>query len=429
MRLKSLLFLLAVCFGLQADAQMGPWVTDTVYMGNGYANDVYYHLHTKTVKTEANSNWHLAFAAGVLGRNVAIFANHVGGGVSVYNFNKAVNQFGTNLSADTTAAKNNPLYNSITDYINGAFNKNISSSSPFDFGWGTYDMTTHYVNGDDLYFVKTPAGKYQVWIELYKSAPTDSMSWTFHIANVDGSGRVDQKVYAKPYLNNIFVYYNITTNSFAAREPGNQDWDMLFTRYNQDISGVQYPSTGVMTNYNTGVAELWDVDADTAEYRNYTMDSSTTAIGSDWKKAPMGPVTVFDLDTVTYFVKSRNASIYQVEFLYATTGSAGGKIALRKRVAVPLSIPAVEGKVNSFNMFPNPASAGQANLLIDMVKAEKVQVLITDITGKTVLYKAIDMKAGLNALALNTGAYTAGTYMVTITNGSWKTSDKLIIQD
>ena len=39
----------------------GAWVYDTLVMGSGYANDVYYHLQNETVTTVLRNNWDLAF--------------------------------------------------------------------------------------------------------------------------------------------------------------------------------------------------------------------------------------------------------------------------------------------------------------------------------------------------------------------------------
>lgn len=428
MKLKSLLLLTALSAGIQASAQLGPWSTDTVYMGNGYANDVYYHMSNGAVKTEANNNWHLAFAAGVVGRSVAVFANHTPGNVNVYPLHKSSGSFGTDLTGDTTAAKTKTLYNSIESYETGAFNMNADPSDPFDYGWGSYDMSTHFVYGDSLYFIKTPQGKYQFWIETYKSTPTDSLSWTFHIADIDGGNRKDKKVYLKPYLSNLFVYYSITGDNFFAREPATNTWDVVFTRYSQVLSGAGYPTTGVMSNYGVKVAELRKISADTAQYRDYPLDSSITAIGSDWKIPPMGPPSPsFQLDTVTYFVVAKNSSIYQLEFLFASQSAYGGKVALRKRMSVPLSVQTVPGTRNTLSVFPNPASAN-TNLLIDVQEAGKAQIVITDMNGRAVQYQTVNMSQGLNAYQINTSAFATGSYFITITNGSWKISDKLIIQ-
>lgn len=432
MKLKSLLFLAAVAVGSQANAQLGPWIADTVTLGPGYANDVYYHMDHGTVKTEANNNWHIGFAAGVINRNGAVIANQVANGVEVYPLNNDVTKFGMDLSSDTTTAKTMPLYN--VDHEVGALNMNADPTDFFDYGWGEYDPSSHFVEGTTIFYIKTKqGGKYQFYIEEYKSTPVDSMSWLFHIANIDGTNPITKKVYVKPYLKNIFVYYDINADAFIAREPENNLWDILFTRY-MDLQGTTwYPVTGALSNYNVGVAELRHVDADTAQYRSYALDSSINVIGQDWKKPPMGPPTGpgYDLDTVTYFVKSKNNSIYELEFTYASFSSAG-KIGLRRRLAAYFTPPAgintiAAAENRNMAIAPNPA-VNNADLFIDVTNGGNAQVLITDITGRTIMYKALSLKDGLNAIRINTSEYAAGTYLVTVTNGSWKLSNKLIVQ-
>lgn len=432
MKLKSLLLLTALSAGIQAGAQTYPWSTDTVYMGNGYANDVYYHMANGVVHSSPNNNWTLAFGTGILGRWVPVFANHVPGNVLVYSLHKDASGFPSDVTADTTAAQSKAFYNSTEKWENGAFNMNADPTNMFDYGWGQYDQTDHFVWGDSLFLVKTPGKKFQLWIEVFKSTPSDSLGWTFHMANLDGTNPSKKTIKTKNYLNNLFIYYSVPGDSFFVREPANNTWDILFTRYSQyvptpPVTGY-YPTTGVVSNTGVKVAELRKINADTAEYRGYPLDSMITAIGSDWKIPPMGPPTPsFQLDTVTYFVKSRNTSIYQLEFLYASQSAYGGKVALRKRMSVPLNVKTLSNSNTTLSVFPNPASA-DVNIMLDGVKEGNAQIVVNDVTGKIVLNKTIEMNKGFNAYQLNTASFAAGSYFITISNGSWKISDRLIVQ-
>ena len=54
-----MLVLGGICSNVMAQ---NPWVNDSVSMGTGSGNDVYYSMSTGTVKSENNKNWHLAFS-------------------------------------------------------------------------------------------------------------------------------------------------------------------------------------------------------------------------------------------------------------------------------------------------------------------------------------------------------------------------------
>ncbi len=51
----------------------GPLVYDTLVMGSGYANDVYYHFKNKTVKSVPRNNWDIAFKVNIM--SASILAN------------------------------------------------------------------------------------------------------------------------------------------------------------------------------------------------------------------------------------------------------------------------------------------------------------------------------------------------------------------
>src|SRR5215218_5184525 len=96
---RILLFIGALGLTLQANAQA--WVEDSVTMGPGYANDVFYSMKNGSQKVESNMNWHLAFQMTPPGPygNVSILANHVQGGVNVYPLHMSATMNFATLSA------------------------------------------------------------------------------------------------------------------------------------------------------------------------------------------------------------------------------------------------------------------------------------------------------------------------------------------
>lgn len=433
MKSKFTLTIATLLTAFCASAQV--WVSDSVTMGPGYGNDVFYSFGNGVSKTEPNNNWDLAFQIipqGGPSSNVAIFANHVQDTVSVYSLHlQASSNFATLTPSDTIGRTGRPLYNSDTTWALGAFNM-MAGSSPFDFSWGTYDMTTHHVNGDSLYLIKLNQAAYKVWVQKYSSTPVDSIYYLFRIAKMDGTGDTTIKIYRKNgFTDRVFAYYNAKTRSILDREPSRSAWDVVFTRYIEYISmggpaPVPYPVMGVLSNVGVSVAEARNVDPDTATMAGRTFSPYINIIGSDWKSftPPAGPWAVDP--QATYFIKTATSTYYQLQFT-GFTGSGSGKSIFRKRqLSVAVSVGSVSN-IEAFHMGPNPAG-NRTQIMIDARETADAQVIVSDISGRLVQRLPISIRKGLNGFELSTANFTAGTYLVTITNGNWKLTNKLIVQ-
>lgn len=435
MKSKFTLTLAALFTGFCANAQV--WVADSVTMGPGYMNDVYYSFSNGTAKVEPNRNWDLAFQVipqGGPSSNVAIFANHVQDTVSVYSLHLQASTHFTSLSAsDTIGRTGSQLYNSDTTWATGAFNR-MNGSNPFDFSWGVYDMTTHTVNGDSLYLIKLNQTPYKVWIQKYNSTPQDSIYYQFRIAQFDGTGDTTIRVYRKNgFTDRVFAYYNARTRTIVDREPARAAWDVNFTRYIEFISAGPGPLTpyavmGALSNLNVTVADIRNVDPDTCTLAGKVFTTAINTIGSDWKTfTPPGGPWVIDPQT-TYFIKTAS-QYYQLQFT-GFGGAGNGKVVFRKRFMgnVPVGVGHINNTVSAFLLAPNPAG-NRTQVLIDAVEAASgAQLLISDISGRLVQRLPLDIRKGLNGFELNTGNFTAGTYLLTVTNGNWKLNSKLIVQ-
>jgi len=75
----------------------------------------------------------------------------------------------------------------------------------------------------------------------------------------------------------------------------------------------------------------------------------------------------------------------------------------------------------------NPTS-GEFYLLIDAKISEKFNVFITDICGRNVYQKDIDVEDGFNNILINDIKLNAGVYFVNLTYKNEKITRKLIIQ-
>ena len=103
--MKKVIFTLISLMGIAGTA-MAQWSVDSVLMGAGSGNDVFYSLQNGTVKTEDSKNWHLAFVLGGAPDSAAVWANHNGGAnfVKVYNVHKDFSQWSSITLADPLTA-------------------------------------------------------------------------------------------------------------------------------------------------------------------------------------------------------------------------------------------------------------------------------------------------------------------------------------
>lgn len=440
MNLKNLL--LIGCLGLSSSVIAQNFVADSVNMGPGYTNDYFYSLKNGANPASDNTTWGLAFQMTPPGPygNVSIFANHVQGGVNVYSLHMSASANFATLSAADTVGKigdAQKLYNSDSSWNFGAFNKMNDASNPFDYSWGTYNLSTHNVQGDSLYLLTVNTGVnpqvYKIWIKEYVSTPADSVQWIFRIANFDGSNDTTIRIYRKPsYTDRLFAYYNLSAQTVSDREPGRAAWDILFTRYEEYIGAPgmpYYPVMGVLSNFDVSVAEMHNVTAnDTVGYVGYNYSPILNVIGSDWKTYNMS-TNMYELsDSTYYFIKTKNTNEYYQLHFTAFGGGATGKVVFEKRyLGVVTGINNVSTPISAYFVAPNPAN-NSVNVMVDTKEQIKnARLFVTDLTGKVVFNATVNIN-GMNAYNINTSNLAAGAYIVTLTNGFWRSSEKLIIQ-
>ncbi|RYD53166.1 MAG: T9SS type A sorting domain-containing protein [Sphingobacteriales bacterium] len=439
--MKSILTFLTVLFaGSVASAQtMGAWKTDSAVTGNAAGKDVFRKLDNPTNDSAAGTNWTLAFQMipqGGPSSNVAIFANQVRQNVMVYSLHySAAAKFASLTAADTVGRTSQPLYNSDATWAMGALNQMSNPGNVFDFSWGKYNMTTHNVVGDSLYLLKTQSGDYKLWVQQYISSPIDSIRYEFRIAKFDGSGDTTVKMYRKDgFTNALFGYYNAVDRTIQSREPARNNWELLFTRYYEQVTQgpttAMYPVTGILHNVGVTVAEVIQADADAAamNYRNNTFSTDIHTIGSDWKTFNMQTNT-YTIDTAkNYLIRSDvSGKYYQLRFS-GFSGSGTGIFRYKFReLGTTLAVNNIAEPVQAFMLAPNPTSA-ETQILLDVKTAETAHLLVTDAMGRTIQSNTVKLNAGLNGYQLSLGAIPAGTYFVTVATGSWTKTAQLLIQ-
>ena len=246
----------------------------------------------------------------------------------------------TAQSLDTTGLhKWNSLVNSYENWETGAFNQTKNTMDPFDFGWGSYDMTTHFINADSMYVIQTVGGD-------FKKFSVDKLAsgvWHFRVADIDGTNEVTKQVNRNIVTDKNFFYYSIDNDQTLDLEGDNTKWDIVFTKYTADLGFAFYPVAGVLHNRNIRVSEVHHAVGGSASINDTTSFPTSTnisTIGYDWKDAFAGIVH----DTVVFYVGNDGGTFHELKFT-SYGGSATGNMGFEvDGVAQNISLSA--GNVN-----------------------------------------------------------------------------------
>lgn len=390
--------------------------TDTLSMYPGYSNDIYYSMTNGEIANIPRAGWDIAFYTNAFSAGIII---NEGFGVELYSYpNGDTADWAT---VDTTGLSTwTPLYNSPELWEDGAFN--VGATGHPDYGWGVYNMVTHSVVGDSLYIIKTSEGNYKkLWI--VQKISVDNL-YEVKFANIDGSEEIDAPLDIKPYTEKNFVYYSIDNNNLFDREPL-EDWDIMFTKYidfTQDMSGnmVEYLVTGATSNVDHFANKFTEVGADFDDWSSQPFDSLKNTIGYDWKSFDMGTFSWVVDDSTAFFVKNTAGDVYKLVFTY-WAGAGSGEFALNKEMVSATSVDDITIEEAQFSLFPNPASGEVTVNLSDEVF--NGTVVLSDLSGKTILRENITGSKVLSVSELD-----AGIYFVTIYNDDFRETNKLFVR-
>jgi hypothetical protein len=408
---KNLLLLLSLIFSFSStNAQV-----ELLSLGPGYQNAVFYSLEDGSTQTYGYADWDIAF--GVSGQSLAVCYNEGAAGdlgeIELY-----LAQDSDFATADTIGMQR--IYNNELSWSAGAFNHVGNAADPFDFGWGTYNMVTHQVNGSRVFLIKLRSGTYKK-LEIRSLI---SGVYTFRHADLDGSNEIEQTVDKSNFSGQTMAYYSFAADTVLDLEP--EQWDILFTRYYtplplNDGSGdtLQYLVTGALTNVGIEVAQADGVDPDNVDFNDYTdqFSSELTVIGSDWK--------FFDLNTFqwsiptdrVYFLKNTAGEVWQVQFIDFEGASTGG-FALQKSLAGTVtSTRQLSRNFEVFTLAPNPARDYlNINFALN-TSAQNGQMRIMNTLGKVLWQETISIQQGLNRRTIPL-QLSAGTYYLVVQSGN-----------
>lgn len=423
---KQILFAAAITFAaVQSKAQV---VLDTVSLGAGYANQIWYSLPDDEQGSQAKNNWDLAFrTSGSMGSSIMV--NHSNGG-TLWVYPKA-DKSGW-ASPDTNGLSTwTPQYNSETEWT-GALGNYANTSDPFDLGWGLYDMGTHYVLGDSMYIIKTQTGAFKKLIIDRLASGT----YTFTYANLNGSDSTTSTLSKSAYSNKNFGYFNLNTKTSVDREPATDKWDLVFGQYSTgDYAGMGmagYTVTGVLLNDTLQVAKAKVDPGVRASYNAYSTHSFSQAIngiGYNWKTYDGASMSYKLNDSSIYFVRRNNGDIWKL-IMTGFASSTGSSMFSKEKIYTATTIKEQQSQNITVVISPNPASyAQQVNVVYYLETKASIAVLqVYDLTGRNMLTKKIEQSAGLHTEALNTEHLVSGSYLLSIRTDESRVTQKFIVQ-
>lgn len=390
---------------------------DSVSLGSGYANDVYYSFENGAVHSVERTNWEIGFYTLTWSAGVII---NGGNGVELYLYPTAdTSAWGT---IDTTGLSSSwpILYNSTMDWEEGAFNRH-SSGHP-DYGWGVYNGITHDVVGDSIYIIKYMVGDVtnfkKFWITKKISIQN---TYYFKYANLDGSDEVSQVLNCNDYADKNFVYYSLQNGEVLDREPDSDSWDILFTKYMGMLEGgVPYAVTGALNNVDIPANRFDEVGPDFEDYASAPMDSTKTPIGHDWKYFDMGTFSYVVEDSIAFFASDFQKDVYKLVF--SVFDYTVGKIVFTKSKVHTSGFGELTSE-NSILIYPNPATDFVQVDLSSEINWEMLTII--DLSGKVVY----SQDANLNGvITLPIDNLNSGVYLVTTKSAQNISVQKLIIQ-
>lgn len=417
-----LLFITVLAFTFSIKAQ----TTDTVSIGAGYANEVWYSLDSNEQAVATRADWDFGFQ--VPGVISSIIANTTIGELYTYPNGDTANW----ATLDTSGIDNwNPMHNSFTSWSLGAFNQGIDTSNWADLGWGEYHMNLgHIIVGDSLFVWKKHTGAtYKVWIQSLISG-----SYSFIVSDLSGTNVDTISIAKSNYTGKNFAYYSIANDSVMDLEPLSADWDLLFSNYVGNSNGVPYPVSGIRTNNHVEAVKVYPVDdVNTYDYDSaqaQTYSSNIDVIGHDWKTFQFSTMSYVIEDSTVYILKTDSATYWKV-VMKGFGGSANGNYIFEKtKLNAITGLFEKPNKNNgSFKIYPNPATNRNINIETDLPKIVKsADVNIYNINGQLVESKRVEINNQKEGILYTLDNHKSGIYFIQISHELGSTTQRLIIQ-
>lgn len=373
--------------------------------------DVYYDLQTGNQTSVDRSQWDIGLSTGKFNSSIIINEN---AGIELFVYGNDTSDWN---SVDTAGFSFSNVYNSDSLWDNGAFS-NLGTNHP-DYGWGTYDMRKHIINGSRLFIIKTQTGEFlKMVVDQMDSA------FTFRTANLDGTNLINHKHNKSEANGKNFLLTNLYNREIAVGNPLSKDWNLLFTKYITEVR--QGPTvrnmavSGIKINAGCRVAERKGVDVASNDTSNLVWNTKITEIGYDWKAFDRGSFKYNMVEDLAYFVALPNGQMWKIWFTDYVGGPEGKFVFNTQKVRSGASI----NKVISLNtsIYPNPA---RTYTNISNRESTPILVDVIDMHGKVLFSEKL---LANTTTQLSTDSYTSGIYTIRFNSENGVDFKKLIIE-
>jgi len=414
--IKQLLLISALAAStLTSSAQV---ISDSVTMGSGYSNQVFYQLSTGN-KTIANAaDWDLQFFSSLFSASIRV---NSGFDVELYAAASSDTSNFTTATLDTSSLT--ILRDGYATWETDAFTSQATGHP--NYGWGAYQGLGNLL-GLKVYAIKLTSGVFKkIWIKEFKTSGTI----TFTVADLDGSNSFTKTISRSAYSAKRHFYYDVENDSIYDSEPGKTDWELVFRKYSDQAGPQYYNVTGALTNDGLAIAQVNNTSiADAqANWNTHTYDSTINIIGYDWKSFNMGTFSWDITDSLSFIMKDYTGDVYQLVFT-GTSGSSTGKMYFTKELFSTVSLEE-NSPVMNVGVFPNPANSF-LTVNFELTDASvSTQIRIIDMNGRLVKTIANNfMNSGVNQITTDISDLTQGVYFLQIIAGNKSITKRVVKQ-
>lgn len=414
--IKQVLLISALAIAsITSSAQL---VSDSVTMGAGYSNQVFYQLSTGNKTTANAADWDLQFFSSLFSASIRV---NSGFDVELY---AAASTDTTNFATATLDTSSlTILRDGYATWETDAFTSQATGHP--NYGWGAYQGLGNLV-GLKVYAIKLTSGVFKkIWIKEFKT----SGSITFTVADLNGANSFTKTMNRTAYSAKRHFYYDIENDSIYDSEPVKTNWELVFRKYTDQAGPGFYNVTGALTNHGLAIAQVNNTPiADAkANWNLHTYDSTINIIGYDWKSFNMGTFSWDITDSLSFIMKDYNGDVYQLVFT-GTSGASTGKMFFTKELFSTVSLEE-NSPVMNVGVFPNPANS-YLTVNFELTDASvPTQIRLLDMNGRQV--KSITsnfMNSGVNQIKTDVSDLNQGVYLLQITAGNKSITKRVVKQ-
>ncbi len=393
-------------------------VSDSVTLGAGYTDQVFYQLSSGNKTTASSSDWDLQFFSSLFSASIRV---NSGFDVELY---EAVSTDTANFITSTLDTSSlTILRDGYATWETDAFTSQQTGHP--NYGWGKYQGLGNIV-GFKVYAIKLTSGVFKkIWIRDFKTSGT----LTFTVADLNGANAFTKTINRSDYVTKRHFYYDIENDSIYNSEPGKTQWELVFRKYSDQAGPQFYNVTGALTNDGLAIAQVNNTAIATAKanWNAHTYDSSINVIGYDWKSFNMTSFSWDITDSLSFIMKDYSGDAYQLVFT-GTSGSSSGKMYFTKELFSTASIEE-NSPVLNVGVFPNPTNS---ILKINFELADAsipAKINLFDVNGRQV--KTITnnfLNSRFNQITTDISNLNNGVYLLQITAGSKSITKRIVKQ-